>query len=512
MAHTLMEIGCLGAEATPQRPWMPALLRFLQTGLGVRLRPYNPSRRPVERVLVLGAPGQFEIPPTVRIVLYLPAAPEGDLTLRSDWIEPGPIPVFGTPRPFPRLGELPWRYMGGGAPVSWANRGGQTLLQVGFDPLTPLAHTLMRQPELGHADGPWNHTTLEALPPDARHLALTPWVDRLLRLLARLLDVDAAQLPAPLPRWPGGASWAACLSHDVDMLFKWRLRSVVRLLLESPLHALDSRGVLLAKRWRELWLRLRTGRDPWFLVDEVVELERSHGMMSTLLFLAEPRDPQSFRYHLGRAQVRGLLARLRDQSVEIGLHGGWSAYNDAHRMRAQARRLESLLGRKPELVRQHWLRFHFPSTWKAQMAAGLQVDSSLGFNDRPGFRAGTSLPFHPLDQQGQALPLLELPLLLMDSQLYDEQGLTPLAARRQADDLVEQVRRVGGLLTVNWHPHTLCREDFPGRREHYESLLERLDQDDCWVGGMGMVAGHWRSRAQLLEDTTGAWEETCASL
>lgn len=511
MAHTLMEIGCLGADANPQRPWLPALLRFLQTGLGVRLRPYDPAHRPVERVLVLGSPGQFQIPPTVRIVLYLPVSGEGEASLRSDWIEPGPIPVFGSPVRFPRLGELPWRYMGGGAPVSWAMRGGQTLLQLGFDPLQPLAHTLMRHVERGPGGDAWRQALLDALPPDARHLALTPWVDRLLRLLARLLDVDAGQLPTSLPRWPGGASWAACLSHDVDMLFKWRLRTVVRLLLESPLHALDHRQAQLRNRWKELRLRLRTGQDPWFLVDEMVELEQRHGLVSTLLFLAEPRDHQTYRYQLGRAQVRGLLARLREQAVEVGLHGGWTSCMSARRMKEQARQLERAMGGKPLVTRQHWLRFNIQHTWPAQMQAGLCVDSSLGFNDRPGFRAGTSLPFHPLNEEGHALNLLELPLLLMDSQLYDEQKLAPLAARRQAEEVMEQVRRVGGLLTVNWHPHTMCREDFPGRREHFESLLARLDQPDCWVGGMGAVADHWRARARRLEEDVQWGGGPCAS-
>jgi len=511
MAHTLLEIGLLGAEDSASHPWMPALLRFLQAGLGVRLRPFNPSLRPTERLIVLGPPGSCEIPPTVRIVLHLPPPGGQNIHRRVDWVEPGPIPVYGDPLRFPRLGELPWHYMGGGAPVSWTLRRGQTLLQVGFDALSPLARALARMEEREAGGDAWREARLDALPAEARHVALTPWVDRLLRFFARLLDLDSTLEPAPLPRWPGGASWAVALSHDVDMLFKWRLRSVMRLLMETPLHALDGRRALLARRWAELLERLRTGRDPWFVLDELMDLEQRRGVVSTLLFLAEPRDHQTFRYHLGRAQVRGLLARLRQRSFELGLHGGWSSHQRGDVLREQARSLEGAGAGRPRITRQHWLRFDIHRTWEAQVQAGLSVDSTLGFNDRPGFRAGCSLPFHPLNAHGLALPLLELPLLLMDSQLYDEQALGPIAAERQSAELLEQVRRVGGLLTVNWHPHTLCRADFPGRREHYERLLERIDEPDCWVGGLGAVADHWLIRETRLEADAPWGEASCAS-
>jgi hypothetical protein len=254
----------------------------------------------------------------------------------------------------------------------------------------------------------------------------------------------------------------------------------------------------LARRWRELLRRWREGRDPWFLVDELMDLEERRGLHSTLLFLAEPRDHQTFRYQLDRAQVRGLLLRIRQRGFETALHGGWSSFRSAERLTAQRRRLESLAAQRSPVTRQHWLRFEIDKTWDAQERAGFTVDSSLGFNDRPGFRAGTCLPFHPGGPDGRPRTLLELPLVLMDSQLFDEQQLDLPAAARLAQEAVEQVRRVRGLLTLNWHPHTLCRDDFPGRRELFEELLGVLSRQDCWTAGLGDVAAHWSLREARL--------------
>lgn len=487
----------------PAPPALLSVLAFLETALGVPVRRVTELERQERlpaRLLVAGPlPRELRLEaPTV--VVHLPV-PRPTPLPRGEWIEPGPLPVFGDFERYSECDDLPWSYLGGGSPVSWTCRGHQTLFKLGFDPLGPLAWTLGRMPERGPLAAAWRSARVDALPPEARPLALTPWVDRLVRLLARLLDLteQAGGLTA-LPRWPGGARWAAALSHDVDMLFKWRLRSVLRLLLETPLHALDSRAALLARRWRELLDRLRGGHDPWFLVDELMDLEERRGLHSTLLFLAEPRDHQTFRYHLDRAQVRGLLARIRQRGFETALHGGWSTYRDGTRLAAQRRRLAGLAGGVGPSTRQHWLRFLVDETWTAQEQAGFTVDSSLGFNDRPGFRAGTSLPFHPLDAEGRARRVLELPLVLMDSQLFDEQGLETRAAARLAQEAVEQVRRVGGLFTLNWHPHTLCREDFPGRRALFEELLGVLARRDCWTAGLGDVAAHWESRAAWIAE------------
>jgi hypothetical protein len=494
----------------PAPPALRSVLDFLETALGVPVRLVEDPTRPPARLLVAGPVPKGLSLDSPAIVVHLPV-PLLEPRSRQEWIEPGPLPVFGEFERYTECDDLPWSYLGGGAPVSWTSRGHQTLFKVGFDPLGPLAWALGRMAERGPHAAAWHSARVDALPPEERPLVLTPWVDRLVRLLARLLDLTerAGGLTA-LPRWPGGARWAAALSHDVDMLFKWRFRSVLRLLLETPLHALDSRAALLARRWRELLDRLRGGRDPWFLVDELMDLEERRGLHSTLLFLAEPRDHQTFRYHLDKAQVRGLLARVRQRGHEVALHGGWSTHRDAARLADQRGRLRAAAGGLGPSTRQHWLRFLVDETWDAQERAGITVDSSLGFNDRPGFRAGTCLPFHPLDASGRPRRLLELPLILMDSQLFDEQGLETRAAARLAQEAVEQVRRVGGLFTLNWHPHTLCREDFPGRRALFEELLGVLARRDCWCAGLGDVAAHWEARATWISELPTRADEAAA--
>ena len=69
--------------------------------------------------------------------------------------------------------------------------------------------------------------------------------------------------------------------------------------------------------------------------------------------------------------------------------------------------------------RQHWFRFSFRDTWRAQALAGIRVDTTLGFTDRVGYRAGMVRPFVPYDHVTQASAnLLEVPTVLMDTHLH----------------------------------------------------------------------------------------------
>ena len=171
--------------------------------------------------------------------------------------------------------------------------------------------------------------------------------------------------------------------------------------------------------------------------------------------------------------MRGELRAFTEGGWTVGLHQSFGAWDDAGPMLPEKARLERALDGPVRHCRQHWLHFSWARTWAAQAAAGLELDSTLGFNDRPGFRGAHALTVRPWDMAaGRPLAIDIVPMLFMDSHFYDYSsggGADPETAMRP---WLQEVRAVGGEVTVNWHTHTIT--DVYGWGSGFESLLGLL--------------------------------------
>ena len=170
----------------------------------------------------------------------------------------------------------------------------------------------------------------------------------------------------------------------------------------------------------------------------------------------------------------GLTERLRDLRVrghEIGAHPSYSSWNDRFRLAEERSSLERAVAGDVRACRQHWMRFSWSETWAAQEQAGFSLDSTLGFNDRPGFRVSAALRHRPWNQLTARPHTLEvLPLIVMDSHLYDYAELDPQARGKRLRHFIDEVRAVGGEAAILWHPHTLSKDY--GWQKGFEEMLE----------------------------------------
>jgi hypothetical protein len=477
-------------------------MEFVAAALGAKLRllKKDDSTSGLERIVVIGTLSNFQASPDLKILLLIPCHMDDPNSNRlKTWIDNGPLPVFGEFRSFPENADSPWKLRDGGSPLRWSRERGLDVIQLGFDCIGPLFHWLSRQDEMQNESRKKYQSGLAAESWMESHgLVDYPWIDRMILFIEALLDLKDlpdTQCDTLMPRWPANKRWTAVLSHDVDMLFKWRFRSAVKLLLNSPGYMLSFQLRKFVSLWRELISKVCGGNDPWFLIDEMMELEKQHGVFSTFLFLTESHDTHTYRYHLDRIQIRSLLERIRENGFEVGLHAGWHSFLNRDCLKNEFLELERINGKSSNIVRQHWLRFDIEQTWRDQERCGFNLDSTLGFNDRAGYRAGTSLPFNPwMLHEQRSMELLEIPLVLMDSQLYDEQEMSLENGLECSNSLIDITRRSRGLLTINWHPHTLCLKDFPDRRLHYLQILEQLQSEDVHVCGLGDLAKHWNRR------------------
>jgi hypothetical protein len=308
------------------------------------------------------------------------------------------------------------------------------------------------------------------------------WVNRIFLFLrrsaARAAGQDEAAAFGPLPQA------RIIMTHDVDAVSK-------TLSIRAKALAFDlynaarglSRGDLaeFGRKVAEGARFVLSAADYWCF-PRIRELERKHGVHSRFYIYAGSRsagetltrvvfDPG---YRVGKhPALRRTLRELHAEGCGVGLHQSFAAWEDSTRMRNERLRLEAALDLPVTSCRQHWLRFSLGKTWSAQWAAGLAEDSTLGFNDRSGFRAAAALDIHPW-RHADARPhdLRSIPLTLMDSQFYDYQEMSPAARRDAMERWVREIREVRGTATVLWHQQVLS-EDYGWDRGFIE-LLELM--------------------------------------
>jgi len=199
-------------------------------------------------------------------------------------------------------------------------------------------------------------------------------------------------------------------------------------------------------------------RDPFNTFDFLMSTSERHNLVSTFFFLAGTTDPRlDGTYALADPPVARLLREIDDRGHEIGLHGSYATHRSSDLLRAERDALAAAchgvgLEREPRAVRQHFLRFDSAVTWRQQSDAGLTSDSTLGFADAIGFRAGTCRDFPVFDLEARrVLPLRERPLLVMDVSLLDYMELDLESAAVRVRQLVQACRRHAGNAVLLFH-------------------------------------------------------------
>lgn len=324
-------------------------------------------------------------------------------------------------------------------------------------------------------------------------LTAAPLANACVRHLAALLERFANITPTPL--WPEGKKCVIALSHDVDDPDKYApLRAPLYAAAHGP--AWNARHALSRLK---LWTRSLRDPEPdnFWLFDRVMDAEAAYGFRSTFFFASRSRyDAGSsildVPYDLSDPRFQSVFDRMRRDGFGIGLHASYRAFEAVERFTEEKDRLEALAGADVAGLRHHyWHLGPQPErTLEYHETAGFEYDSSLGFNDRMGFRRHIALPWFPWSEQaGRGLDVMQLPTFCMDGNLF-YRPIEIDAALNQIADAVAIIKACGGIGSVDWH----VRTSFPGNPEFrnwgeaYVRLLEMLAFDrEIWVTSLEEV-------------------------
>ncbi len=298
----------------------------------------------------------------------------------------------------------------------------------------------------------------------------------------RLIDFTISQnIPfiSKLP-WPGGKSFALAITHDVDLVRKYGLKSLLS-------DAAGGRMGDLKTHFQQSVFR----NNPFWNFEDLLKSHRHKKIMSTFFFLARSWENYQYRYNIRREKFRRLFRMLQEEGHEIALHSSRYAFDHPGRISREKEKLESILGETVQGVRQHFLRLKFPDAWQYFEESRFIYDSSSGYNNAIGYRAGTTLPFHPLQgESNKKRGLYEMPFCIMDYPWFD----AAIAAADPFEETVQQVEKCRGLLNILWHPSNLAESAY---QPLWKKMWEILDSRDYYNASLRNIVSWWQNRSAV---------------
>ncbi|HEY2471984.1 MAG TPA: hypothetical protein VGI45_29635 [Terracidiphilus sp.] len=323
--------------------------------------------------------------------------------------------------------------------------------------------------------------------------------------------LDAGIPIAEIPPVPAGHSFAVCLTHDIDFIgirqhfldhsmFGFVYRATIgsiqrfiqkRLTVPQVMRnwaAVASLPLVYAGLLRDFWepfewyLSVENGLDvTYFLIP--VKHHPGDGLSGSRANL------RASAYDV--TDIPETAKRLLQHGCEVGVHG-IDAWNSVEKGRMEAQRVADSADQMPKGIRMHWLMWDQDSPSKLE-SAGFNYDSTVGYNETIGYRAGTSQAFCPKGSK----ELLELPMHIQDGALFYPQrlNLSEKEAAEACSRIFDHAKQNGGVATLIWHDRSHGPERFWG--SFYVSLIETLKSSDVWFGTCADVAEWFRVRRSV---------------
>lgn len=237
------------------------------------------------------------------------------------------------------------------------------------------------------------------------------------------------------------------ITHDIDLITKFK----------SPLSFLRFNAYYI-KNWRGF----NSIRQLWGSYSRCVfKNEKPYDVFDSLL-LKNPGEKEIYFLIGGNTPVDtpldtkseifiNAVKLSKERGYKIGIHPSYATWKDLNLFKSEKEILEQIIGDEITISRQHYLHFSFDNTIEILQSAGIQQDSTLGYNRRLGFRAGTGVGFKIYNlKSDESTEIIEKPLSLMDSSLFEESGFKSDKYTEIAEQFIN-TNEYDSEITCNFH-------------------------------------------------------------
>jgi len=231
----------------------------------------------------------------------------------------------------------------------------------------------------------------------------------------------------------------------------------------------------IIRTWKALFNNQKNNYDTfdWMLSDSAT-------MEKCIYFLVDGKTKYDTPYDLGTPRMQTIFQMCKEKNYKIGIHPSYACWKNQKKFKAEKEKLEALVNLPIEISRQHYLHFDFKITPNILDQQNIKEDSTMGFNDRIGFRCGTGFGYHLYDFENEKpFNFIETPLVVMDSSLLMETNYN-LKKATQLWTLFLANNKFYTKITFNFHNTRFYNADIHGipLKEWYQELsTPNLDLD-----------------------------------
>lgn len=338
---------------------------------------------------------------------------------------------------------------------------------LGFDVLAATFYCISRYEEyLPHTKdvyGRYAHTNSWSYQTQALHL---PLVNMWWQTIAQQLSEQGWTIPHK------PSSFTLALSVDVDIAFKAAYHSVIKTLGSAIKHAYKGQ---LKKFFQAI---KQPATDEFNTFSWLIQLCTQANVQPIFFVLLAAERSQYDKNNTPNSKgFQRFLQHLQQQHL-VYLHPSYQSYFDPRLLHTEAKTFEAILGKPATQVRQHYIQFTLPYTYRNYLQQGITTDYSMGYGSINGYRASIATPFYWFDVLADtATHLVVHPFALMDANFIFEEKQTPTQASDTLTTYLHQSKQWHLPLHVVLHNHFVTESsEFAPWRQVWEQFLGSYEQ------------------------------------
>lgn len=291
--------------------------------------------------------------------------------------------------------------------------------------------------------------------------------------------------------WAKDKRFVVSLSHDIDYWDFWDKHQRVEN-LKYNLNTLFKRPVSALYKIFAHSIHKNLIHNPWRIVKNIARDEVEKDVRATWFLLARSDFEDARQNYLFSVVAREQIIDILGQQ-EIGLHGSPESAFDPAKLEEELANLRGM-GFEPTGYRTHYLHFDYQKSFSLLEQAGIKYDSTLGYWENVGFRAGISFPFFPFNiEENRPFRVLEIPLIVMDTTLFSKRAmnLSYISALRTLKRLIDMAEKYQSHLSLLWHNTTFDPVDYPGWGHLFWKTLDYALKKKGWVTSLHNIYDEW---------------------